>query len=922
MNIRTVPAQRPRLASLIIVSLAIVANVCHLPAQTAAAPTVAPQPPKEEEIIMLSPFVVSSTAEKGYLATDSQMGGRLNTPLNETAAAISVITRDFLDDLGIFNFTDAAGWTPNVVSDYEVSGENQFNDYNARFRGLSINAQSRNFFEWVVNSDSYNTERIDFSRGPNAVVFGTADIGGVGNVTTKTPKGKEAYMLRFITSEFGGYRVEGDFNKPISKNLQFRLNVLHEDLKGWRDYEKRERDGFHLATKYNFNKALSVTAEYEYGKVNRTILSRGVFNGYDGWDRTTYVTAPLTAAPATTTGISRRTTDYLYYAPGTGNQILNERNLGSTNAGNVVAQMLTTPRPETGWKADVVTPGGSHAHHFFAPNTNARNPYHTYSLFANYNPIKDLYIEAAYNHQEQERFVDQLVWQAIGVDVNQVRADGTPNPYVGQFYADSNTVVQNQRNVIDEGRLAAAYLMNSKLTDQNVLLMVGKRVNDFYLDQSLFVRTDAARGNLDFTNGVNSIRNRRYISLLDEEWGVPTVAPTDTVQARWVKTQDRMTRGQVEYIQMALAGKWLPSRKLSTTIGARRDRSGPGGSRSASIDPITKEVLLLNPYVENPSTNVRAFTTKTAGMVYKITDAISAYASYAESFNNVASATDINGNLMDPEVNKGKEVGLRVNLFQSKLSATATYYDNERTNKRVAGSANDINPIWSDLGISQSVPVGYSDTSSDKGNGYEFEIVGRIVSGWNISANYSLPEAIQTKGLTFTKQYYEANIAAWNAGAATVVDTPTRDRILQNILDVKNNIDSFPEGRKLRNSLDYTANVLTSYRFQEGRLKGAWVSGGVQMRGRRVVSSNNVSVTAPDFYADGYETYTLGFGYEGKLTAMRYKIQVNISNLLDTEIVRPTRFENFTVNGVVTPLVRNYTILDPRKIQLTTQFNF
>jgi outer membrane receptor protein involved in Fe transport len=874
------------------------------------------------DLMVLNPFVVTATEEGSYLAGESQMGGRLSTPLNETPASISVITRDFLDDLGIINFTEAAGWTPNVVSDYELNGENQFNDYNARFRGLSTNAQSRNFFEWFVNADSYNTERLDFSRGPNAVVFGTADIGGVGNITTKQAGPRQRTSLRLITSEYGGYRAEIDINQPLTDKWYIRLNGLREDLKGWHDYEKRERDGIHFTTKFTFSEKLTVSAEYEYGKVNRTILSRGVFNAYDGWDRTTLVDAPKSSG-SFSGGINRRTTDFFYYAPGSGNGILNERTLGATANGGVVAQMLTVPRPETGWKNDVVIPGRDYAHHFFAPNTNAVNPYHTYSVFVNFNPIRNLYLEAAYNHQQQERFVDQLVWQAIGVDVNRVRADGSPNPYVGQFYADATARVQNQKNIVDDFRIAAAYRFTSKFTDQNILLLGGQRQNDFYLDQSEFVRVDAGRGNLIYNNSVNQVRVRRYSSLLDENWSVPESDPSDPLQFRWAKSSNRMSRSEVKYLQVALAGKWLPKRNLSTTIGVRRDQTGPGGSRSAITDPVTRETAEMGDFLAGSSKD--AFTTKSAGLVFKFNHTVSAYAGYAESFNPAGTNIDINGGEMDPEVNEGREFGLRFSFFNTKLSATASYYENERTNKRESGASGDINAIWQDLGSAKSVTTGYSDSSSDRGTGCEFEIVGQLRPGWNITANFSRPKAFQTKGLSATKAYYDANIAEWQAGANATTDVTVRDRILQNITDVETRISNFPEGQKLRNSVKYTANLLSTYRFQQGRLKGAWITGGVQMRGDKLVAlTNTVLNPLPDLYVDGYKLYTLAVGYAGKVRSFNYRIQLNVTNLLNTEIVRPSAVRgNFTVNGVPnTVLARNYVILDPRKIQLTTTFSF
>src|SRR2546429_318795 len=53
--------------------------------------------------IELSPFVVNEERDTGYAATDSLAGTRLRTPLKDIAASVSVITKDFLNDIGATN---------------------------------------------------------------------------------------------------------------------------------------------------------------------------------------------------------------------------------------------------------------------------------------------------------------------------------------------------------------------------------------------------------------------------------------------------------------------------------------------------------------------------------------------------------------------------------------------------------------------------------------------------------------------------------------------------------------------------------------------------------------------------------------------------------------------------------------------------
>ena len=66
------------------------------------------------EVVELSPFVVNTDQDVGYLATNSLAGSRLNQSLKDTASAISVFTPEFLSDIGALNLTDAVAYAVNV----------------------------------------------------------------------------------------------------------------------------------------------------------------------------------------------------------------------------------------------------------------------------------------------------------------------------------------------------------------------------------------------------------------------------------------------------------------------------------------------------------------------------------------------------------------------------------------------------------------------------------------------------------------------------------------------------------------------------------------------------------------------------------------------------------------------------------------
>ena len=61
---------------------------------------------KEKELVVLSPFEVNADKDTGYQATSTLAGTRLNTPIKDLAASISIYTKDFLNDLSLTNTSD------------------------------------------------------------------------------------------------------------------------------------------------------------------------------------------------------------------------------------------------------------------------------------------------------------------------------------------------------------------------------------------------------------------------------------------------------------------------------------------------------------------------------------------------------------------------------------------------------------------------------------------------------------------------------------------------------------------------------------------------------------------------------------------------------------------------------------------------
>ncbi len=212
-------------------------------------PAEVEKPVADDGTVMLSPFTVNSEKDSGYQATNTLAGSRLNTPIKDLGAAISVYTKDFLNDIGATSTSDllvfatgmeAAGPGGNFsngagqdITSAAVVGDAVRNapQGQARARGLTSPSFTRGFFLSEVAIDGYNTSGITVNRGPNAILFGVASAAGVVDTSlNQADLRRNSNKTEFRYGNNDSTRETIDINRVLIPNkLAFRLDGLLDD---------------------------------------------------------------------------------------------------------------------------------------------------------------------------------------------------------------------------------------------------------------------------------------------------------------------------------------------------------------------------------------------------------------------------------------------------------------------------------------------------------------------------------------------------------------------------------------------------------------------------------------------------------------------------------------------------------------------
>ena len=217
-------------------------------AVTAQAITPSGPPSAPVEAVILSPFVVQSENEAGYRASLTTAGSRLKTDLKDIAASVTVLTDDFMNDLGATDVASALAFVSGAENDstyhqegLTFSGANNyvggdFGDNNnrsgeVRVRGLGRATTTLNYIEVLGSTDRYNTERSEFLRGANSILFGLAEPAGLINSSTKTARlNRTSSKVETKIDDLGSQRLVLDHNQVLIKNrLALRAVGLYTD---------------------------------------------------------------------------------------------------------------------------------------------------------------------------------------------------------------------------------------------------------------------------------------------------------------------------------------------------------------------------------------------------------------------------------------------------------------------------------------------------------------------------------------------------------------------------------------------------------------------------------------------------------------------------------------------------------------------
>ncbi|MDQ7985953.1 TonB-dependent siderophore receptor [Pseudomonas sp. G34] len=216
--------------------------------------------------MVLDATTIEEQASDGYRARSAAVGGFNEAELLDTPAAVTVVSRQLIDDQQARLLSDVLSNDASVGEAYAPIGYYE----NFVVRGFSLNAAN----SYRLNGRSLvgeqnvaleNKQQVELLKGLSGLQSGVSEPGGLINYVTK--RAENVRSLSVASNQDGERYLAADLGHwfGAEQQLGLRLNLAHEDIRSFVEHADGKRDFISLALDWNLspNATLQLDADYQ-----------------------------------------------------------------------------------------------------------------------------------------------------------------------------------------------------------------------------------------------------------------------------------------------------------------------------------------------------------------------------------------------------------------------------------------------------------------------------------------------------------------------------------------------------------------------------------------------------------------------------------------------------------------------------------
>lgn len=831
----------------------------------------------------MSAFEVVEQSGLGYRATKTLAGAGIATEIRDLPSSISVLNREFIDDLMVTNIEELSRFF--MSGEFEPAPEASISSGGAvRMRGIPTGNLRDGIYHPVI-LDSHAIDRVEILRGPNGFLYTGAGAGGNPNQVTKQAVLKDGQTARLVFGSYNLRRAELDVNRVVMNTerhkLAVRTSLAYQDSDGWAHHSGRKFRGGLFTVNYRpFGGRTNINAVVDYGKDMVIMTPKILSDQYSTSERT----GTTTAYTSTTGGRTLLPALGLIY------DTVGQRRTSGTNLALSDRSFI---RPET---------------NFRGPDAYNDTINTSHGLMIDHRFTDALSLQLTARRMEVRKATRTTIGSSqasIYKDVNPTLPSGAPNPYFGEYY---NEYVNREfyfREPSTYYRAAAVYELKARFMTQRIVGATHYHIYDpNFVSFSEFVdpRSGNFRGSYVDAQTLAAYRanlttqnnNRFYRRFYLREGDAPHITNAAIIPGQSVYMRDITADGNNGRLywrdywnqggSIGAAGTYFKER-LHSFVGWRSDsferktgslfynvaRDTPSSPRQPAEVTSLDYTLPSHPR-QDPATDVRGESVN-YGLVFHAFKFLSLYANYAESVSlNVAAGGVglIPGTTIPSPKGFGEDYGIRWLFLDGAIESNWTYYKNNRT----AGAGIPANVSRDELAVLfTGINPDATDSQTVTPEGVEFDTI------INLSRNLRLVWNYSSNKLKNTERYPVLKSVHADARAKGFA-TPLTDAFLASV----------PEGTPSAGFTKVRSNLVASYRFSSGPLKNLSLGGGAQYREKTYQGNFDLNRDgfAEELWTPGYTVVNLMLGYRTRVWDRPVDLGFNVNNLFDQEYFRAT----------------------------------
>ena len=237
-------------------------------------------------VTTLPEFTISESKESDYRSAETISAARIRGSLLETPQSVSVLTREFMNDVSPVRLYDATRYVAGIT---EGRGPT-FSD-RIIIRGFENDGRTVDNFllSTTANFDESLVERVEVVKGPNAILSPTGAPGGSVNVITKSPQFKQSTTLTGTVGLYDAQRFSLDTTGPLGakSGLAYRvIGAFQDSDRNWKN-SKLKQTIFSPQLAYRISPTTLLTFKYFYADYSswgdpRVLVDPSISGNADG----------------------------------------------------------------------------------------------------------------------------------------------------------------------------------------------------------------------------------------------------------------------------------------------------------------------------------------------------------------------------------------------------------------------------------------------------------------------------------------------------------------------------------------------------------------------------------------------------------------------------------------------------------------